>query len=83
MVRQHRALRPCFIVGPHGPSSVNVSASSVVAGFQVIIDGRFWVITEAWPCSWIPASRDGGFLRLETLPRTAVSAQLGEKARRG
>jgi hypothetical protein len=33
-------------VGPHGPSSVNVSAPSVVAGFQVIIDGRFWVITE-------------------------------------
>jgi hypothetical protein len=34
-------------VGPHGPSRVNVSAASVVAGFQVIIDGRFWVITEA------------------------------------
>jgi hypothetical protein len=34
-------------VGPHGPLRVNVSAPSVVAGFQVIIDGRFWVITEA------------------------------------
>jgi hypothetical protein len=33
-------------VGPHGPSRVNVSAASVVAGFQVIIDGRFLVITE-------------------------------------
>ena len=26
---------------------VNVSALIVVAGFQVIIGGRFWVITEA------------------------------------
>jgi predicted type IV restriction endonuclease len=34
-------------VGPHSPPRVNVSAVSVVAGFQVIIDGRFWVITEA------------------------------------
>ena len=34
-------------VGPHGPLRVNVSAPSVVAAFQVIIDGRFWVITEA------------------------------------
>jgi len=33
-------------VGPHSPPRVNVSAVSVVAGFQVIIDGRFWVITE-------------------------------------
>jgi hypothetical protein len=34
-------------VGPHDPFRVNVSAGSVVAGFQVIIGGRFWVITEA------------------------------------
>jgi hypothetical protein len=28
---------------------VNVSALIVVAGFQVIIGGRFWVITEGQP----------------------------------
>jgi hypothetical protein len=27
---------------------VDVSTLFVVAGFQVIIGGRFWVITEAW-----------------------------------
>ena len=30
---------------------VNVSAKTVVAGFQVIIGGRFWVITEGAACT--------------------------------
>ena len=46
--------------GPHGPPTRQTSRSCpVMAGFQVIIGGRFWVITEAS----VPRSSGSPFIR--------------------